>query len=538
MRSAAQALQAGPSELLRLTAGVGFDPVPSEALHMTFLFFGEHLRNLPADELRRLHGAVQAEVQGWTSAGEPPTMPLAFSGFEFFPPEKTNLVVARFKATPGMLKLRAAVLAACREHAVSLPASYYSLIEGEGTWSPHVTLGKIRASRSELSRASCNGASLQALAPAGPAQPMGLTLLGERPQRAWCDWDAGLAFRALPDIEADVPGSTQRADPEESLTWVAAVLDDRERFDEMSQSKFQEFDENANGLLEWPECAAVSRDLTAVLGVPAPPDHKLQPAFAACAKSHSGKSLSPAEFSCFLRGFLRSSKEHLRAEVEHPLFRSPVQPAPGPGKGLTAQLLKTRWEALTWPHDVVEFKGSDERQKSTELRCFSNFYDEMSFDFQIPAELCAPAMQLSNADRIVRCEFSEKAIMLCKAVAMADRLGFEAIRRSSTPSEAKALGRQIENWRQDLWDHLVCSVAYEVVYQKFQKLPALQPVLFNTRDCLIVEATRADSIWGIGMDKGNPEIRRPSQWQGSNILGWALTEVRAALLRGDADGGH
>jgi len=217
--------------------------------------------------------------------------------------------------------------------------------------------------------------------------------------------------------------------------------------------------------------------------------------------------------------------------VEHPLFRNPVQPASGPGKGLTPQFLKDRWAALTWPHRVVEFKGTDERLKATELRCFSNFYDEMPFDFEIPVEICAPTMQLSDADRIVKCDFSEKAIMLCKAVAMADRQGFQAILSSSMPAEAKTLGRQIQNWRQDLWDHLVCSVAYEAVYQKFWKLSALQPALLSTGDCLIVEATRADSTWGIGMDKGDPKIRRPSEWRGSNVLGWALVEVRTALRR-------
>jgi len=531
--NAARALQASPSELLHMSSGVGFDPVRTDALHMTFLFFGEHLRNLPTAELHSLHTAVQALVQAAATAeAGGPTAPLAFRGFELFPPGKNNLVVARFESTPELLRLRTAILAACHEHAVSMPASYFSLIEGEGAWSPHVTLGKIRASREELGRASCGGTGLRALAPTGPLRPVGLTLLGARPPRAtWGDWeDAALAFGpALAGEADDALRPTPGTHAGEMLAWVADLLEDAQRLNELSRSKFHDFDQDANGPLEWPEFAALSRDLAATLGVPAPQDDKLRPAFSACAKGHGGAALSMGDFSRFLRGFLRSSLEHLRQIVEHPLFQSPVQPAHGPGRGLTPELLKDRWASLTWPHKVVEFKGREERQNATELRCFSNFYDEIPFDFEIPAELCAPSLQLNDADRVVRCNFSEKAIMICKAAAMADREGFAAISRSQTPHEAKQLGRQIENWRQDLWDHLVSSVAYEVVYQKFHKLSALQPVLLGTGDCLIVEATRADSVWGIGMDKGNPKIQYPSEWRGSNVLGWALMEVRTAL---------
>jgi len=542
MDSAARALQESPAELLCMTSGVGFDPLTTESLHMTFLFFGENLRNLPAAELRSLHAAVRAAVEAAASEAELPTTPLAFRGFELFPPEKMNLVVARFGATPELLRLREAVLAACREHAVTLPASYFTLIEGEGAWSPHVTLGKIRASRIELGRASCAGSGLQALAPAGPLRPMGLTLLGERPQRAWCDWDVALAFGTRLRQESETESETEllaepklESDAETNLAWVVALLEDFQQLDDLSRSKFLAFDRDADGLLDWPEFVALSRDLATSLGVPAPQDDRLRPAFAACTKSRSGEAISPQELPRFVRGFLRSSLQNLQQVVAHPLFKSAVQPAPGPGQGLTPQLLRDRWAALTWPHEVVEFKGAKERQKATELRCFSNFYDEMAFDFEIPAEICAPSMRLGETDRIVRCEFSEKAIMACKAAAMADREGLEGIVRASTPQTAKALGRMIENWNQDLWDHLVCSVAYEVMYQKFRKLPALQPALLGTGERFIVEATRADSIWGIGLDKGDPRIQRPSEWRGSNVLGWALAEVRAAL-RGEPQG--
>merc|ERR1712086_114739 len=96
---------------------------------------------------------------------------------------------------------------------IALPTSFFTLIEGEGTWTPHVTLGKIRATKDEVGKASCTGSKLRSLAPAIPLKIRGLTMLGERPPRAWCDWDQALAFGAL-----DTEKCGEQADDELSST--------------------------------------------------------------------------------------------------------------------------------------------------------------------------------------------------------------------------------------------------------------------------------------------------------------------------------
>lgn len=190
----AKALEDDAARLLGMPQGTGFDAQETASLHMTFLFFGEYLRALPAAELKRLHEGICTRVSNALAGHESPTTPLVFQGFELFPPGKMNLVVARFQPSESLLALRQSILDLCHESGVSLPASFFSLIAGEGAWSPHVTLGKIRASREAVGRASCQGAEFQALAPRRSAIPLGLTLLGERPPRAWCDWDGPLAF--------------------------------------------------------------------------------------------------------------------------------------------------------------------------------------------------------------------------------------------------------------------------------------------------------------------------------------------------------
>lgn len=122
--------------------------------------------------------------------------------------------------------------------------------------------------------------------------------------------------------------------------------------------------------------------------------------------------------------------------------------------------------------------------------------------------------------------------MLCKAALMGDFHSYVAIREAPSPPDAKALGRNVKGFREDLWNAVVCSVAFEVVFQKFSKIQMLQPLLLATGEKVMCEATRNDRNWGIGIDRGDPRCQNPPEWRGTNILGWALMEVRSALRAG------
>jgi len=173
------------SELLGLPADTGFDAVDPSAMHMTFLFFGEHAGRLPAPALETLHERLCREL-----LDEGLSTPMAFKGFEIF--GKMNVVVATFDAPQSMLDLRDRVLQACLKDP-SFPPAFIKLLKEQVERIPHITLGKIRATRAQLSSVSCRRlrASLKA------AQPKGLTMLGERPKRARLDWDAALEFLPL-----------------------------------------------------------------------------------------------------------------------------------------------------------------------------------------------------------------------------------------------------------------------------------------------------------------------------------------------------
>ncbi|MNC46884.1 hypothetical protein D3C75_959170 [compost metagenome] len=65
---------------------------------------------------------------------------------------------------------------------------------------------------------------------------------------------------------------------------------------------------------------------------------------------------------------------------------------------------------------------------------------------------------------------------------------------------------------------------------KFEQNAELWHFMKKTKHRIFVEASPLDRIWGIGMAKDHPNIENPMKWQGKNLLGFALTEVRDLLI--------
>merc|ERR1719199_356732 len=106
---------------------------------------------------------------------------------------------------------------------------------------------------------------------------------------------------------------------------------------------------------------------------------------------------------------------------------------------MTAVKLRSIWATMGRTDVLGFYSGS-----SGKFACFSNFYDQtaMPFTFVIPYRITDTCgLQLDEKDRAVKCNFSEKAIMLCKAAAMGDRRHFNEIRSAQNPRKAKQLGR-------------------------------------------------------------------------------------------------
>ena len=179
----------------------------------------------------------------------------------------------------------------------------------------------------------------------------------------------------------------------------------------------------------------------------------------------------------------------------------PVTPGPVPGQpgdGIEPKVLRKMWKSKDAGGGVIQFYKS---------RCpwgvFSNFFKlDKPYTFVVPAELCA--IELTEDEREVECEFAEKAIMLVKAASCGDHPSYQKIAEATEPKTCKSLGRNVQQFQQGVWDRMVCSVAYQAVCQKFRSDPKLRAILNSSGDAILAEATEDDVIWGIGINVGGP----------------------------------
>ena len=78
------------------------------------------------------------------------------------------------------------------------------------------------------------------------------------------------------------------------------------------------------------------------------------------------------------------------------------------------------------------------------------------------------------------------------------------------------------------------TVSKEIVVKgnlhKFAQNKDMLDFLKNTGDKIIVEASPYDTIWGIGMSELDNGVEDPHNWKGTNLLGFALMEVRDELM--------
>ena len=125
---------------------------------------------------------------------------------------------------------------------------------------------------------------------------------------------------------------------------------------------------------------------------------------------------------------------------------------------------------------------------------------------------------------------AEQFMMAEKARMFNDSEMLEKILSARSPKEMKAYGRAVRNFDQDQWKAACYDIVKRGNLAKFSQNPQLWAFLKTTRKRIIVEASPRDRIWGIGMGKSNPDAEIPVKWRGTNLLGFALTEVRDELL--------
>ena len=124
---------------------------------------------------------------------------------------------------------------------------------------------------------------------------------------------------------------------------------------------------------------------------------------------------------------------------------------------------------------------------------------------------------------------AEHFMMASKARLFGDEKTLTEILAASDPKTAKALGRKVKNFDDAVWKANARRLVTEGNLAKFSQNDDLKAFFLETGEAVLVEASPYDRIWGIGLKADDERAKNPDSWQGQNLLGFALMDVRNEL---------
>ena len=124
----------------------------------------------------------------------------------------------------------------------------------------------------------------------------------------------------------------------------------------------------------------------------------------------------------------------------------------------------------------------------------------------------------------------EQYMMAKKALLFGDITIYQQIMESADPGECKSLGKLVSNFDPEVWDNCKYEIVYNANYAKFHQNDELMEKLLASGDAVMAEANPQDKIWGIGLSEDDLEARHPDQWNGENLLGKILEEIRSKAV--------
>lgn len=125
---------------------------------------------------------------------------------------------------------------------------------------------------------------------------------------------------------------------------------------------------------------------------------------------------------------------------------------------------------------------------------------------------------------------AEQYMMYSKAMLFLDRDTANKILRTNDVKAIKQLGREVKYFDEIVWDFNKTRIVYEGNKAKFTQNEGLKETLFATKGTTLVEAAPNDAIWGIGLAEDDPSAKKRETWQGKNLLGEILTQLRVELM--------
>lgn len=123
----------------------------------------------------------------------------------------------------------------------------------------------------------------------------------------------------------------------------------------------------------------------------------------------------------------------------------------------------------------------------------------------------------------------EQFMMYRKAIFFGDEVVATNILATHDASQIKALGRQVSNYDEHIWNGIRQIVVYEGLLAKFLQNGDLKDELISTDEAILAECAVKDLIWGVGLSMKDPDRLDKTKWKGQNLLGYTLMMVREHL---------
>ena len=125
---------------------------------------------------------------------------------------------------------------------------------------------------------------------------------------------------------------------------------------------------------------------------------------------------------------------------------------------------------------------------------------------------------------------AEHWMMAEKARLFGDHAIAAKILADDSPARAQRFGRRVSGFQQEKWEEHRFRIVLDGNVHKFTSSAVLRDYLVGTGNAVLVEASPMDRIWGIGLAESDAVGVLPSDWRGSNLLGFALMAARQQII--------
>ena len=121
---------------------------------------------------------------------------------------------------------------------------------------------------------------------------------------------------------------------------------------------------------------------------------------------------------------------------------------------------------------------------------------------------------------------AEQYLMEQKALLFGDTAIADQIMQCTDQQTMQNLGRMVHNFNDKIWNGSKQVILYRALVAKFDQNIHLAAKLVKTVDAILAECSHSDRIWGIGRGMDDPRADDIATWNGQNLLGFALMQVR------------